>query len=203
MLNLKKYIPFGLAIIIILLILAGYFFVYPEYQDYTLKKKELDTKDTEITAKEEYLPKLEVVAERLSEYADQVSIIETALPFEPSIAALSNYFQKTVSQNGLILENLDVSQLFIESKSESSENIKEMLFSATAIGSYESFKNLLLDIYLNARMIEVSSFNLSSADQEDELLLNNLLSYKINLKTQSYSASVNPINPMDPVDPME
>ena len=194
MFNLKKYIPIGLAVIIILLVLAGYFFVFPKYQDYVVNKKELDTKDIEIVAKEEYLPKLEVVAERLSEYANQVSIVESALPFEPSIAALSNYFQNVISQNGLILENLDVSKLFIRSVSEeSSGNINNMLFSATASGSYESFKNLLLDVYLNARMIEVSSFNLSSADQEDELVSNDLLNYEINLKTQSYNMLINTI----------
>ncbi len=186
MFNLKKYIPIGLAVIIILLVLASYFFIFPKYQDYAVKKKELDIKDVDITAKEKYLPKLEIVAERLSEYANQISIVESALPFEPSIAALSNYFQKVMSQNGLILEGLDVSQLFIKSASEeSSGNINNMLFSATAVGSYDSFKSLLLDIYLNARVIGVESFSLSSADD--------LLNYSINLKTQSYNMLINTI----------
>lgn len=178
MINLKKYIPIGLAIIIVLLILAGYFFVYPKYQEYLEKKEELDTKDINIANKEKYLPKLEAVTKRLSEYIDQVSIVESALPVDPSIAALSNYFQKILSQNGLILKNINVSQLFTDSTTESPKGVKDMKFSVSANGSYASFKNLLLDIYLNARIIEVDSFSFSSED--------NLSDYSLNLKTQSY-----------------
>ena len=203
MLNLKKYIPIGLVLIIIALVLVGYYFVFPGYEDHMIKKKELDIKDEEIVAKEEYLPRLEVVAGRLLEHVDQITIVETSLPFEPSIAALSNYFQKTVSQNGLILKNIDVSQLFTDAtnntddgETESVENMSDMLFSATVTGSYPSFKTLLLDIYLNARIIGVDSFSFSStrgdidSGPNSELILNDLLDYNINLRTQSYGSRI-------------
>lgn len=194
MINFKKYIPVGLVLIAVLMVLAGYFFVYPEYQSYTVKKKELENKDSEIAAKENYLPKLEKISEKLLEYNDQVFIIEVAFPSKPSIAALSNYLQKTIAQSGLILSNIDVSQLFIDSEAkEVSGSVKDMLFSATATGSYNSFKSFLLDIYLNARIIEIESFSFSSVQGGDasELISNDLLDYSINLKTHSYNHSYN------------
>lgn len=184
--NLKKYLPIILIIIIILLGAAGYFLLWPKYQDYVVKKEEFDTKDEEIQAKEEYLPKLEAISVRLLEFEDQVSKVETAIPSEPSVAALFNYLQKATSQNGLILRDIDVSELFSIKKTELSGRMERMPFSIMVMGSYISLKNFLLDVYLNARMINISSIDFGYSAIEDASVTN-FFNFNISLETQSYS----------------
>jgi len=186
MYNLKKYLPIILISIMLLLGVAGYFLVWPKYENYVVSKKEFDTKDEEIRAKEEYLPKLEVISVKLLEFEDQVSKVETAIPTEPSVAAIFNYLQKTTSRNGLILEGIDVSGLFNLNKTELSERMERMPFSITVMGSYSSLKVFLLDIYLNSRIINISSVNFAYNPMEDAPITD-FFNFEISLETQSYS----------------
>lgn len=186
MYNLKKYLPIILIIVIVLLGVAGYFLVWPEYENYVVKRKEFDTKDEEIKAKEEYLPTLEAISAKLLEFEDQVSKVETAIPIEPSIAALFNYFQKATSRNGLILKDIDVSGLFNANKTKLLERMESMPFSIIVTGSYSSLKTFLLDIYLNSRMINISSVNFAYSQMEDTSI-SDFFDFQISLETQSYS----------------
>ena len=191
----KKYLSFILIIIIILLALASYLFIWPKFQEYRTIKKEFDLKDEEIKAKEKYLPKLEATLQKLNESSEKIKIIESALPSNPSIASLYEYLVKTASENGLIVDNIDITNLFNREESKNpdqgvSDNINEMLFSIKVSGAYDSFKLFLENLYLNARIIEVKSLNLSSME--------NNFSFDLRLKTQSYNASKESINLITP-----
>jgi len=129
-----------LIILICLLIplaLGGYFLCWPKYQEFKEKKVEVETKDEEIRKKEEYLLNLEILSEKLLAYEEQLSKIDLALPKDPSVAALFNFFQKTSSENGLILTNIDVGELFSLEAPE--ERIQKMPFSFSVSGSYSAF----------------------------------------------------------------
>ncbi len=180
----KKYILAILILIIIGLGLAGYFLVYPKYQDYKAIKTEFKFKDEEITAKENYLPKLESISKKLTEVSDKIDIIESALPSEPSIAALYEYLKKTIPESGLIVNKIDIEGLFSESE-ESQNKIKEMLFSISVAGSYESFKLFLSELYLISRIIKVESFKISSSEIDT-----NTFTFDLQLKTQSYNTII-------------
>jgi type IV pilus assembly protein PilO len=177
MLNSKKIIPLLLVGAFVLLLLAGYFLWWPKEQEFGNKKKELEAKHKEIKGKKDYLSELNSFSEKLSQYQAEISKINDALPSEPSAAALFNYIEKASSENGLILESIDVSQLYAsqEQKVESSEEkIQKMPFSVSLTGSYSSFKNFLSALYLNSRMINVRSISFSSPAEEDKLFNFNL-----------------------------
>jgi len=196
--NIKRYAPIILIVVIALLLAVGYFFVWPEYGKYAEKRIEFNNKDKEIKAKEEYLPRLQVESDKLAQYVEQIEVMKTALPFEPSIAALFSYFQKLTAENGLILKEIDVAQLFLEipevasaegiegiESISSKTKIKEMPFSITVTGSYTSLKNLLKEIYLSSRIIEVTSIEFSAVENENGSI-STLFDFKLGLKTQSY-----------------
>ena len=189
--TLKKYILPALIVVLILLLMAGYFLVWPKYQEYKTVKKEFDLKDEEIKTKEEYLPKLETISKRLEEASERVNIVDSALPTEPSIASLYNYFKKTTSENGLILNQISVTSLY--NPIGDGSNSEEMLFSASVIGSYDSVKLFLAELYLSARIIEVKSIGISSSEggelasgSEAPTITGNNLIFDLKIKTQSY-----------------
>ena len=165
---------------LILLAVGGYFLGWPKYQEFGDKKLEVEGKDTEIKQKEEYLSKLEVFSNRLSEYNNELAEIDFALPVEPSIAALFIFFQKTISENGLILKDTDLGELFSsEIQGTPGERIQKMPFSISVTGSYPALKNFLSVVYRNTRLIEVNSISFPSS--EEGLFTSNLV-----LETHAY-----------------
>lgn len=169
----------------IAIIVVGYLFVWPLYGKYIEIKGVFDIKDEEVKARQEYLPKLEAISQRLSEHSNEIVIVNSAIPSDVSIAALFDYFEKMTAQSGLILKNVDGSKLFDSSSAgetgEFSKNISKMPFSATLTGEYDSFKNFLRDIYLSSRMINVNLVDFSLIGEDSTLF-----DFKINLETQSY-----------------
>jgi len=186
---IKKYAIFIIGALVIVLLLISYFLVWPEFQDYRVTKRNFDLKDEEIKAKEEYLPKLIAISNKLEEEASKIEIIESALPEDPSVAALYEYFGNLTSQNGLILEEMDVSTLFTDEDNLTGNlaEMNEMIFSTTLIGSYESFKSFLADLYLNARIIEVESIQLISLETVEGNPVGDIFNFILTLKTQSYN----------------
>src|SRR4030043_329314 len=185
--SIKKYTPIIFVLIIIGLIAGGYFFIWSKHQEFNQKKQEVEFTDEEFRAKEEYLLNIENTLKELSKYSEEVSKIDSALPSDPSIAALLNYFQKESSQNGLILKNIDVSGLFTQEAS--TDKIQKMPFSLTVAGSYASFKNFVLSIYKNTRLIEIKSINFSGVSQETEKgpVAKDLFDFDLEVETQSYN----------------
>jgi len=176
-----------LICLLILLTLGGYFLCWPKYQEFKGKKVEIETKDEEIGLKEEYLSNLEILSEKLSTYEEQLSKIDSALPEDPSVAALFNFFQKTSSENGLILTDIDVSELFssgdsAQDQESSGERIQKMSFSLSVGGSYSAFKNFLSAVYKNSRLIEIKSISFSSSEE-----VKDLFDFSLNLETQFYA----------------
>lgn len=185
MFKYKNIIPIILFVVLIILIAVGYFFSWPKYQEFIDRKKELEIKDEEIARKEDYLADLNVISERLSEYDDEVLKINSALPADPSIAALFNFFQKESSRNGLLMKEIDVAGLFVFQKSEAGAVIRKMPFSIKVSGSYSAFKDFLHTVYLNTRVIRVKSIDFSSSSGEENA--EDLFDFNLSLETQAYN----------------
>jgi len=165
---------------LILLAIGGYFLWWPEYQEFGDKKLEVEREDAKIKQKEEYFSRLESFSDRLSGYNDELAKIDFALPSEPSIAALFIFFQKTISENGLILKDTNLGELFSsEIQGTLEERIQKMPFSVSVTGSYPALKNFLSVIYRNTRLIEVNSISFPSAEE-------GLFTFNLALETHAY-----------------
>lgn len=160
----QRIIPIIIIFFLILLAAGSYFLWLPKYQEFGNKKTEVEGKDAEIKQKEERLSELEAISGKLSAYSSEVSKINSALPSEPSVAAIFNFIQKATSENGLVLSDTDIGELYSLESSE--ETIQKMPFSISISGSYPAFKNFLSSLYKNSRLVEVESISFASPTEE-------------------------------------
>lgn len=181
--KIKKYIPLILVLVFILLIGGGYFLISPKFQDFRIKKIEIETRDEEFRKKEEHFLNLENTLEQLSKYEDEISKINSALPSKPLEPDLLNYFQRLSSENGLILKDINIASL-LSAQGVPGEKIKKLSFSVNLTGSYASFKSFILNLYRNARLIEIKSISFSGGSKE---MTQDLFDIQLELETHSYN----------------
>ncbi len=168
-------------LLVFLIVLGGYFFWWPEYQNFQGLKLALEKKKAEFEQAEKYLSGLKTLSDKFAGYRDEVAKVDSALPSEPSIPALFDFIQKTGSQNGLILEEINLDKLPL-----GEGRIRKIPFSITVSGAYPAFKNFLSAVYRNARLIEVNSINFSSPIAEEKGGGSNFFKFVLNLEAHSY-----------------
>lgn len=177
---MSRLAPIISILLLVALALGGYFFWWPKYQEFDEKRLELQGKDERIRQTEEHLSGLNTLSDRLVEYRDKTTKIDSALQTDPSVAALFDFLLKVSSENGLFLASHNLSTLY--SLALSKERIQKMPFSISLSGSYPAFKNFLSAIYKNVRLFEVDSINFASPREETGGLFN----FGLLLKTQAY-----------------
>lgn len=179
-----RFIPIISIFLLFLVVFGGYFYWWPGYQHFQDLRAALAGKKGQLEQAEEYLLELKTLSNRLAEYEDELAKVDSALPDDPSIPALFNFIQKTSSENGLILKKIGLIKLSPEEIS-AKERIVKIPFSVVVSGSYPAFKNFLLAVYKNARIIKVDSIDFSSSPilegKETGLFVFNLT-----LETQSF-----------------
>ena len=169
--NLISGILFSLAI------LLGILLVWPNYQKLDNLWLQVERKEADLRNTEEYYKRLSLLSERLKEFEPELAKIESALPSGPSLPSLYNFLQRTVSENGLILQRIgDSSTKAFSVKPE----LKETSDSFNLSGSYSSFKNFLIALEKSSRMIKVENISFSSSKEGE------IFNFDIALKTHSY-----------------
>jgi len=194
--SLSKYIPIIGIGLLIAVGLLGYFFWWPEYQEMSVLQAKVEVKKEEMAQSQDYLEELRDLENEVENYQEELDKVTSALPAEPSLPALFNYFQKVTAENGLILQNISASQQDLArasaqaaKKAEEGEqtqqvNTNDLPLNLTVSGSYSAFKNFLNSLYSNARIIEVLSINFTAPDaQEGE---EQLFDFELQLKTHIY-----------------
>lgn len=177
---MARFIPIISIIILVLLIVGGYFYWWPEYQKFQELSLELKIKNATIRQEEEYLRELTNLSNKLADYKEALSKIDSAIPLEPSIPALFQFIQETSSENGLTLNEIRLMGItLIQPQPEKEEKIKQISLGISVSGSYTSLKNFLSSIYKNARIIEVESINFSSPKGTS-------FDFDLNLKTYAF-----------------
>lgn len=150
--------------------------VFPRYRDLDYLKKEILGKEAELHSQEEHLQHLLEVSEEIQEREESISKIDSAIPKVAFLPELLNFFQKTASQSGLILE--EVLSKAVSSGEE--EDIKTTRVDITLKGYYFDFKNFLLIVEKSARLIEIESIHFSSDKSEE------LFTFELSTKVHSY-----------------
>lgn len=199
--NFRKYGPLIIVLSIILIIVGIYFFWIPKYNDYGESKEVLKVRSGEFNRKSAYLSDMEIKLGALNDYAEELAIINAGIPvYDFSEITLFNFIQKVSSENGLVLNSLEVA-LKKNEKSQAAQNaslsgagswnMRDFIFNATVAGSYRSFKAFLDKIYFNSRLIDVNSITFGSTDKNDIVDFDLELSAKYYLWEQA-QAALNP-----------
>ncbi len=124
---------------------------------------------------EEYYAGLRSLSEKMEQYQDQLSILDSALPKKVYLLQFYNFFPEICSRQGLLCQEMS----YTSNPSEESR-IQEIPISLSVSGSYSSFINFLNYLQDSVRFFSIESVSLGSS-QEDEPF-----SASLNLKTYSY-----------------
>jgi len=171
----KLYITATALVLVVILII---FLLWPKYQGLRELSLIIQKKETELQSKRDYFAQLRKISQRLIEYKESLSRVDSALPEEPSLPSLFDYFQKTSSQTGLLLEDIVFGGV---KDREKGSKIKEIYISLILSGSYSDFKNFLFAIEKSAKLIEVEKIMFSTPKESGEPF-----SFGVNIKTYSY-----------------
>jgi len=176
--------PLAIIIGLILLVALGIAVVFPKYQNLNLIQLKIKEKEAELQSEKEYFSNLSEISEKLKEYEESLSKINSALAAEPRLPALFNFLQIAASQNGLVLKKIaptlpgPLKEELVEEGL--SPEIREVGINLAVAGSYSSFKNFLSTLEKTARMIELESISFSTLEEAGPI------DFNLRIKVYSY-----------------
>lgn len=166
-------------------VVAGYFFWVPKYREFKSNNAQINVEGEKVKLKKDYLFELESKLSALSDYEEILSKINSALPMEFSADALFSFVQKKASENGLIITEVDLSEASSRNViQEEGIVIDKIGITVTVTGKYSSFKDFLLSVYKNSRLIEVKSITFDHNKEESESL--DVFDFKLELEASYY-----------------
>lgn len=158
-------------------IIFGFFFLWPKFQEFRASQANLKEKEIELQGKGEFFIDLKEISQKIKEYQEPLSKINTALPPEPSLVNLFDFLQNLSSRYGLIIKKIDS---LGTNPSSDFPQLKESLISLEVSGDYPSFKNFLSLLEESARLIEVENVSFSSSSGEE------FFTFQLKMKVYSY-----------------
>ena len=188
---MKNKIIIFIAIGILLCCAAGgVFFWWPKIQAYYSIEQQVASMDRQLEEKAQYFSKLLETSQKLNDYKDSISKIDSAFPTDPNVSVppLIVYMLKVVAESGVSVKGLNIGTSVSE-KSESGLNETKFDLGGSS-ASYAAFKNLVNNIYLNARMIDVDSVSLTapsaSSPGEGQAQAASEYEFSLSLRTNFY-----------------
>lgn len=166
------------VIVLFVCLIAGVIFLWwPKYKDFNNLKLEIAGKKTELETKEKYFSELNNVSSKLKEHSLELSKIDSALPNPPIVPNLINFLAEKSSQNGLILEKVNLDKI---SSLEKNSKIQKISLSLSLSGFYPALRNFISVLQKSAKLIEIDSIIFS------ESKTGGVFSFNLKIKTYSY-----------------
>jgi Tfp pilus assembly protein PilO len=139
---------------ILISVLLFFLFISPKQTSLSILNSQLLQKKHEFETSERYFQEISKTSEKLKNYQEEISKIDSALPEDPSIPSLFNFLQKSSSQSGLLLENIGSITLNEEGKP------KKWTTTLKLKGDYSSLKNFISILERSARLIKIDKISL-------------------------------------------
>ncbi len=169
---MKRYFNIIVVFVAVILVLLSSL-VFKKYETLNLVKGQISIKEDELQYQEEYFQKLKNISDKLQENKDSLLKIESALPKSPQVPELLAFIQKSTSQSGLMLGDINLGLMSAE------DNIKKTKVNFILIGDYIGLKKFISFIENSSRLTDVNSIYFSYPEK-GEL-------FKFNLKITAYS----------------
>lgn len=154
-------------------LIFGIFVVLPRFQEFSATQKEFRAKKVELESRESYFAHLKTLQERLDQ-EKLVAKIDAAIPNDPQLPELHEFFQKLSAASGLVMRSIVASQ-----DTNAVIRLKRIDTLLQLGGSYESFKLFISDLLRASRMTDIKSINFSSPKAGT--------GFVFNIRTDSYS----------------
>ena len=150
---------------LILLITIGLFFglISPTLEQIEIRQEEIQIKEIELHKIIAHILNIRSLFRELEELKEPLLKLEQALPETPNLEQIFVTIQKLSGRQGLLLRGMEIGSI-TEVREE--ENILALPFRLTVVGSYQNFKEFLLDLEQSARFFNVESIVFSSPKDE-------------------------------------
>jgi Tfp pilus assembly protein PilO len=152
---MKKEVFYSIFFLLISALLF-FLFIFPKKTSLSILNSELSQKRQEFETSDKYFQEVLKTSEKLRNYQEEISKIDSALPEDPSIPSLFNFLQSSSSQSGLLLENIGSISVKEEGK------LKKWTTNLRLKGDYSSLKNFISTVERSARLIRIEKISLSS-----------------------------------------
>ena len=154
----------------------------PAYNKASVLRSEIKKHQDLLEEKKELAIKVNQLKQIYESRKSEIENVYYSLPSVEDIPGLIVQFEALVSENGLVLEELD----FFEKKVKKTEeverkNYKTLEVTLSATGKYQSFKSFLEALELNNRLMDIKIIQFSSEETE-EILGTGFLTFDVRLE---------------------
>jgi len=195
----RRLLPIISILILIALLLGGYFLWLPQYRKYKEAKVTLKEKTEQLKQKIAYFDDLARLSKKMKKKEEEIRKITTSLPKELSQPSIYNYFQKVAPDTGMMLESINVGK--VEKKTTAKNEgaklpseVKKVPISLSVSGRYFAFKNFLSKIYRCIRFFDIDSVSFSASKSGSTAEVSegtgsqgNFYQFSLSLKTYVFS----------------
>lgn len=160
------------ASVLAIALIGAIFFVWPEYQEYSLLKTQIQTREARLENGERILAQLVKTQGEVLLHQEDFVKIDKAIPSRAGFPVLYEHIQQLGAISGLVL--LSIESEFVEpailEDEESAKGLADgvdvLIFKAEFAGSYEGLKNFLESAKKSARIFNVSTLDVSAGSNE-------------------------------------
>lgn len=180
--------PIAIALILFIILLMVFFLVVPEYKTFRQLQTELGEKKAEYNAEFDYYAAISKTYFELQSRKGDIQKIDDALPGNPNFGQLVYYFQKTASENGLLVRDLFLSKSAQNNTGEKA-SVKDLVFSMDLMGNYPSLENFMVALENSSRLFEITSISFGSGavqTAQSQFQTQQISSFSLQVKTHSY-----------------
>jgi type IV pilus assembly protein PilO len=177
----KKYRTYaGLILTLFTIAFFAFFAIRPTLVTIASLMKEIEDKGMIAQKLEEKIDALSQARSQYSALSDELPLIEEALPQKSKPSLFVRQIETLTSQNGLFLQSIQISQVPLLGKEETSKTpetkIKEkglssLKFSFSVSGNYQNLKSFLKDLEDLRRIVTLSSFSFNLEQKGESLVL--------------------------------
>ena len=147
---------FAIPILFFISLLVIVYFILPVFSDFSNLKEQLEMREKEALAIENYYKDIHDNFNKLKEHQESLEKIDTALPIGSFMPSLFNYLQKASTENGVFLKSANLSVVSKKKTGEeAAKEIEEEHVNIELIGFYDGFENFLKSIEKSSRLIEI------------------------------------------------
>jgi len=178
---------FAIPILFFIALLIVVYLVIPVFSDFSNQKEELEMREKEALAIENYYKDIHDSFNKLKEHQESLEKISSALPDDPFLPSLFNYLQKTSVENGVFLRGVNLAtapRKTVEEEKEAAGKVQEEYIGIELIGFYDGFENFLKSIEKSSRLIEIEEVRITG--EEEGVLAGGLSTLNLLLKVYSY-----------------
>lgn len=145
------------------------FLIRPAYQELQEVDFKVKKKRAELENLEKYYSELQEADSNLKNHKEQLAKVDSALPSQPDLPSMFNFFQNTADQEGLILMDVgSISVAPLHKEKNRVSPVKTIEMNLEAIGSYNAFKKFVSEVEKSASLIEVKNITFTSKERTKE-----------------------------------